>query len=223
MNVRKLLARLNPGTMNLRGGGAGGPDLSPEDIAGALGFVPAGLGREVLCFLWWPLGASLKPAQLMREVALIQAREHARLAAALRNATDRLVDLELVYYSSRLAPPELRGEIQRAARDRDAAREQSWSYQPEVYANISRAVLAEMAGTTLCPACKGDGCAHCDGTGAIAISARQRAEAIGRDEAAFRKRWARVYDFTYRRLRDAEQQAARTMARALRDDVGVAA
>ena len=218
MNVRKLLARLNPSTLNLRGAGSGAGDVSAQDIAAALGFVPAGLGREVLCHLWWPLGASLKPTELLREIALIQSREHARLAAALKAATDQLVDLELRYYCSRIPGPELRGEIDAATRARDSARERCWSYHPDVYARIGRAVLAEMAATTLCPACHGDGCAHCDNTGAVPISARQRADAIGRDEAAFRKRWARVYEFTYRRLRDAEQGAARALAKALRND-----
>jgi hypothetical protein len=30
------------------------PELTAQDIAAALAFVPAGLGREVLIACWWP-------------------------------------------------------------------------------------------------------------------------------------------------------------------------
>lgn len=223
MNVRKLLARLNPATLNLRGGGAGGPDLSPDDIAGALGFVPAGLGREVLCFLWWPLGASLKPGQLLHEVGLIQHAEHRRLRQALQRAVDALEIAELRYYLSRMATPDLRTGVDRATRARDEARDRCWPYQPEVYAKIGAAVLREMAEDHRCPRCNGDGCAHCDHAGILPVSSLSRAAAIGVAETPYRKRWSRVYEFTYRALRDAEQQAARDLRKALRSPMDTAA
>jgi hypothetical protein len=216
MNVRKLLARLNPATLNLRGGG-GGPDLTPDDIAGALGFVPAGLGREVLCFLWWPLGTSLKPGQLLQEVGLVQHAELRRLRHHLDRAVGALEIAELRYYSSRIATPDLRADVERAIRARDEARDRCWPYQPEIYAKIGAAVLREMADDHRCPRCNGDGCPHCDHIGILPVSSLQRAAAIGVAETPYRKRWSRVYEFTYRALRDAEQRAARQLHQALRN------
>ena len=36
----------------------------PEDVAHALGRVKAGIGREVLCLIWWPDGARLTAKDL---------------------------------------------------------------------------------------------------------------------------------------------------------------
>lgn len=61
MNVGKLMARLNPKSMPLQLTGARGsapPDLSPIDIAGALGAAGGSpvnrLAVDVLCLRWWP-------------------------------------------------------------------------------------------------------------------------------------------------------------------------
>ncbi len=51
-HVGKLLARLNPTTVRYDIGRGGMPELTPQDIAGALAMVPAGLGRELICRLW---------------------------------------------------------------------------------------------------------------------------------------------------------------------------
>ena len=54
-DVRELLARLNPTTIRMdigTGGGAG--TLTNIDIAGALGMVPAGLGRDLMELLHGP-------------------------------------------------------------------------------------------------------------------------------------------------------------------------
>ena len=218
MNVRKLLARLNPGTMNLRGSGRGGQDLSPDVIAGALGFVEPGLGREVLCHLWWPLGARLTQVQLLREIALLQHVEHQRLRAELAAAAERLQMAELRYYTTRCRSPDDEREVRRATTARDQAREQCWPFQPQVYARIGTAVLNEMAGTQLCPACKGDGCGECEHLGVVPTSERQRAESIGVGRGPYRSRWFKVYDFTYIRLREAERKAGNQLRAALRDD-----
>jgi hypothetical protein len=223
MNVRKLLARLNPGTMNLRGSGRGGQDLSPDVIAGALGFVEPGLGREVLCHLWWPLGARLTQVQLLREIALLQHFEQARLRTQLAAAEDRRQMAELRYYTTRCRSAEDEREVRRATVERDQARELCWSYDPQVYARIGVAVLNEMAATQLCPACKGDGCGHCEHLGVVPVSALQRAAAIGVAETPYRKRWFKVYDFTYIRLREAERKAGNQLRAALRDDWEAAA
>ena len=47
-DVRKLLARLNPASMQYDGARGGFGGMTAQDIAGALGMVPYGLGREVM-------------------------------------------------------------------------------------------------------------------------------------------------------------------------------
>ncbi|REN10513.1 hypothetical protein DSI35_10890, partial [Mycobacterium tuberculosis] len=63
-NVRELMARLGPSTVKFDTGRGGTPDLTNQDIAAALGMVPAGLGRELLEACWWPDGAALRRHKL---------------------------------------------------------------------------------------------------------------------------------------------------------------
>lgn len=53
-NVRELMARLGPSTVKFNTGHGGKPDLTNQDIAAALGMVPAGLGRDLLELLHGP-------------------------------------------------------------------------------------------------------------------------------------------------------------------------
>ena len=65
MNPREKWARLGPSTVKFDiGMGGGKPDLTNQDIAAALGMVPAGLGRELLEACWWPDGAALRRHKL---------------------------------------------------------------------------------------------------------------------------------------------------------------
>lgn len=216
MNVRKIMARLNPRSPSLQGSAGGKGDLTDQDIAAALGFCPPGLGREVFCYLWWPLGASLRPEHLHREIALVQHHELCRLRNRLAAAD---LDLALAQLQANLTVVQHDAAdqaVRRALAARDAAREQCWPFDAVVYGRIRAAVLAEMAESRLCPKCRGDGCLECDGIGVLAASNLARAHAIGRDEAAYRKRWGRVYDFTLRQLHAAEHGAARALRQALR-------
>ncbi len=58
-NLAKLMARLNPKSLNLRGTSGGIPEITTEDIAGALGLASrAGPGPRlavlVVALRWWP-------------------------------------------------------------------------------------------------------------------------------------------------------------------------
>lgn len=87
MNPRETMARLGPSTVKFDiGRGGGKPDLTNQDIAAALGMVPAGLGRELLEACWWPDGAALRRHKLRDAViALVTPelqRQQRRLAEA---------------------------------------------------------------------------------------------------------------------------------------------
>ncbi|NBI37392.1 hypothetical protein FUT69_09615, partial [Xylella taiwanensis] len=56
----------------------------------------------------------------------------------------------------------------------------------------------------------------CNGSGIVAMSDCRRAAAIGRDEAAYRRRWRGVYEWLLEQMRHAERQAALELHEALR-------
>ncbi|HET6906755.1 MAG TPA: hypothetical protein VFH52_07395 [Rhodanobacteraceae bacterium] len=217
-NIRKLMARLNPGSaqygMIVRGGI---PDLTTEDIAGALGMVPQGLGREILCHIWWPDGARTTRAELLSALTQAQFDEWSRLADQLRAAQ----------LAEHLAEHDGRGSLRRARRDLETARAQMWpAIGPRSrYGAIRLAVLTEMAAPNLCTHCAGRGnlmletvlvaCAHCKGLGRVGISGRKRAAAIGCDESTYREGWQLPYEYLHELCVTAEQDAAICMSEAL--------
>src|SRR3954465_8474053 len=64
MHTGKRLAMLNPKNCRFDVGSGGIPEVVSEDVAHALGKVQAGIGREVLCLIWWPDGARLTAKDL---------------------------------------------------------------------------------------------------------------------------------------------------------------
>ena len=77
MNPREAMGRLGPTTVKFDiGRGGGKPDLTNQDIAAALGMVPAGLGRELLEACWWPDGAALRRHRLRDAVIALVTPEH---------------------------------------------------------------------------------------------------------------------------------------------------
>lgn len=218
MNVRKLMARLNPGTIRYDGGGGGGiPTLTPQDVAGALGMVPDSLGRELLCHLWWPDGARLTRRDLHDKLAIVQFEEFDRLMDTLRAAQ----------LAAHLAEHDGLGSRTKAQTRLEDVRAQMWpGIGPHTrYRFVREAVLAEMATPAICTACAGRGqilretlvvvCATCNGIGRKQVSARRRATAIGCDESSYRRSWRLPYEYLLAYCVDAEDKAARLMKSAL--------
>jgi hypothetical protein len=58
-------------------------------------------------------------------------------------------------------------------------------------------------------------CTRCGGTGYVSWSERTRATAIGRSKTVYRTIWAAMYNWIVALLRNAEQEAAEVMNRAL--------
>jgi|SRR6185437_6629580 len=211
-NVRKLVARLNPASIRYGAGRGGIPELTPQDIAGALGMVREGLGREIFCHLWWPDGAKLTQAQLFEYLVRAQFEEWNRRADILRAA-------QIAHY---LADDQARAKAQL-----QAAKEQMWPgiAGHTVYHMIRLAVVLELSAPNLCEVCGGRGevlrgsltipCGECHGEGRRGRSDRQRAAMIHRDEANYRRTWRGPYEYLYRHCKDAEDKAVHQLESAL--------
>ena len=212
-----LLARLNPKNVRHDVGSGGLPDLTPQDIAAALAFVPQGLGREMVMRVWWPDGAQLTAAdldQLIMEAQLEEwlSRGRALLDAQLLEAVATNAD-EARYAKLRMETAKLR----------------MWPRigSDSCYGPIRKAVLAEISAAMKCPACKGRGvslvdrriaiCLACEGQGHLRVSDRARAEAIDKDPALYRRQYAKVYEWTFNLCRDAMAPAVHQFSAAVTD------
>lgn len=230
-DVRELLARLNQTTVRFDvGQGGGAPALANIDIAGALGMVSPGLGREVLEACWWPDGARLRRHKLRDAVVALVEPEIRRQRNRLWDAG---LDLQLAKQAAAWGSAGMtdaqRVEIERARARYEQVQAQCWPQSTmESLPALVGAVLAEMAGAGLCEVCEGRKallvgdvvreCAACKGRGVVPASDRQRARAIGRDFAVYYRNWRDVYLWLLDRFRDAEQRAAREFADAVARD-----
>ncbi|AFC85899.1 hypothetical protein [Frateuria aurantia] len=182
-HIGKLLGRLNPKTQTFTDASGGVPELTPQDIAGALAFVPSGLGRELLCHVWWPGGAERTRAQLDAAIMELLAKEW-------RRREDAQLDAMLM-----VATPDVgRRRAQDAFAQAHKERWPSWGkmeqgiLQPsEVYVRIRDAVLMELRAGYFGDADSGAGRAWSD---------RDRAEMIERSNVTYSTNgWKRVYEW----------------------------
>ena len=226
-DVRKLLARLNPASMQYDGARGGFGGMTAQDIAGALGMVPYGLGREVMCAVWWPDGARLTHDKLDFAVAQQVRAEMDRRAR--RQQIARL-DLHIAQENAaarNATTDEDRREIARLEKRAAEARALCWPYEAEMHVRIRRAALDEITRPNHCRACGGHGestigalkvgCKACDSHGTVPVSDRARAEKIGRDESNYRRAWRGLYEYVYQLMHEAEAEACRQLRDALRD------
>lgn len=225
-NVRKLMARLNASTCRFDIGRGGIPELTPQDIAGALGMVQDELAREVFCAVWWPDGSRLAANELLRLIGLRQRAEIDRQWRAVQVAR---LELHIARddAAARGCLTDFDRRIIASLEQRlTAAKAQCWPCEPTVYPLIRKAVLKELCSPALCQHCGGRGeytagelkakCRQCDGSGKQAVSNRRRAAELDRTEAAYRQAWCKPYEWTYELLADAEHRAARAMVSQLR-------
>lgn len=190
------MARLNPPNVRYDIGRGGLPELTAQDIAAAIAMTRPGLGRELICRLWWPDGAALAPKEidsLLMEVQLGEWRDRA----------DALVTAQLRVEMASGSTARLR-----ANRDLEDARGRMW---PQLggdskYAIVREAVLTEMSATCRCSACGGRGfvmvedkmglCSTCAGSGRVQVSDRARAAMLRTDVSNYTRRWRAVYEWT---------------------------
>jgi len=225
-NVRELLARLNPKNCRFDIGQGGMPTLTDTDIAGALGMVPNGLGRDILIYLHWPEGARIDRKSILRAMAEATRAEMDRRDELVRIA--RLAyHIERENWAERAHHNEQhRRDMDRARGEHETAKLIAWPHDPEMHARLRHSVLDEMSAPNHCRECAGRGervvrmgvrasCPTCGGRGVIPVSDRQRADRLGRDESTYRRAWRSMYDWTWNLLSLEEGRAAEAFAAAL--------
>lgn len=228
-NARELLARLNPQTIRYNIGRGGVAELTNQDIAGALAFVPAGLGREVLEACWWPGGAVLRRKHLRDAVVALVMPEIVRQSQRLGQAHLDLQLAEAAQAWSGAASSGHQASVDRQRAQLEAVRAACWPRNMlESLPTLCTAAISEMTRGGFCESCSGRGtvlvgelmtpCKSCAGRGWVAVSDRQRAKAIGRDEAAYRRHWRAPYVWLLDRMVEAEQIAATQLSDALRKE-----
>lgn len=228
-NVRELMARLGPSTVKFDTGRGGTPDLTNQDIAAALGMVPAGLGRELLEACWWPDGAALRRHRLRDAVIALVTPELRRQQRKLADARTDLGLAEVCVGWAGAVTAEQRAERDRAAHRLVQVKAQCWPISTlESLPTLAAAVIGEIAKRPHCPGCEGRGetmsgelrviCKPCSGSGVTAVSDRRRAAALGRNESTYRESWRAVYEWMLQKLTEAEQDAGWHFARALERD-----
>lgn len=198
-DVRELLARMNPTTIRYETGKGGGlPELTNIDIAGALGFMAAGLGREVLesCYL----SDVVRPTRRLREIVVAMVREEwDRQGRQLMEAKTNLALAKVIAGWGGAVTADQRREVDRCRTKLDAVRAAMWPETTgERLPTIVTAALAEIAMGTR--------------------SDRARADAIGVSWTTYRAAWAPVYGWVMRQMLDAEQEAAVQLELAIRRD-----
>ncbi len=232
-NPCELLARLNPGSVRLDGGGRGGvPEYTAQDVAAMLGMLGNDpdkspednaelvFAREVFCAVWWPEGGKLVKKELDALIGGMQFEEWRKRAGDLLNA-------HLAVAQASVAPL---GE-QRNAKDRadhmlERAKARLWpALGQSPYMRIRSAVLVEMRATRICAVCEGRGqaivgalkvtCEGCRGSGRTSISDVQRAGMLERDESTYRQTWRSVYEWTFATVSGAESLARSVLAEVL--------
>ena len=187
------MARLNAKNVRFDVGSGGTPDLTAQDIAAAIAFVPAGIGRELLCRVWWPEGAKLTVADLDQRLVDIQ-------FGAWRDRMDAMVTAQI-----RVEVADNPFERRRANGALERAKANMWPRIDGTYALIRKAVLNELTDLRTCPDCTGRGqtkarlltapgvCARCNGTGKLARGKVWRAAQLKMKHQSYTSLWEVPY------------------------------
>lgn len=229
--ARELLAsRMGPKTQRFDAcGGGGRPDLTTQDVAAAMAYVPDGLGRELMEALWWPESASRRREHLRKAVIGLVAPEFIRQMHDLATArTEFGIAKACMGWGGGQVTDAQRRELLRTETALDEARAAAWPNNTmEQLGVLAGAVIAEMASCGSCKSCEGTRvqaaptgsgvveCEACGGMGLEQLSGRKRGVAIGADDAAYRRFWRPVYEWMLERMRSAEHVAAEQFSRAL--------
>lgn len=199
MDVReKIATELNESSVKY-GYCPTGTGSTENPYAMALGFVPAGMGRDLLEYLYWPDGAILRGAAIYQGIVRVAMKEW---ATRMQAHTDARCNYGLA------------DSLAKFARDRSEATTRNLSILQARVAvardNLWPEKLEDklpMLIPILLRTMKGE--KH---------SNVERAKAMGMDESSYRERWAKVYEWMLSKMIDEEQAAARAMEQALRNE-----
>lgn len=196
-DVRELLARLNPTNVRMDvGSGGSSASLTNIDIAGALGMVPAGIGRDLLELLHGPdpsRGDILRVLEGITRLALEERTRRSKDYADAR-ATWGIAECMAQFNRDREERTVRNLEILKARVA--VARERLWPERlEERMPEIATVTIGYMKGGR--------------------PSNRERATAIGVSESAYRQAWAEVVDWLLTQMVEAEESATRMFAQAV--------
>lgn len=226
---QKLMARLNVPNIRFDVGAGGIPDLTVEDIAGALADVKNPLARGVFTLLWWPDGSQLERNQILTDLRNHAWEEQGLRARAWMAASDLAAIARANLDQARVKSEDMRRELAMAEARAHAARRKVWPRTNiGMYSSIVLAALSEFRSGGQCPKCGGREdvtdarglkvrCDRCGGTGRTAHTNVARAAALNIDESTFRKTWSGVYEWIYTEVNDLEHIACEGIRSALRE------
>ncbi|WP_303748397.1 hypothetical protein [Stenotrophomonas pigmentata] len=196
-DVRELLARLNPTTTRMNVGSGGGVDaLANIDIAGALGMVPSGLGRDLLELLHGPAPSRAEIVRAFEGITRLAMEERNRRSRAYFDARTTWGIAECMAKFNRNIDEVTRRNLDilkaRAALARDDLLPERLEERMPQIAAVS---IGYMKGERL--------------------SNRERATALGVSESSYREAWAAVVDWLLTEMVAMESVAVRSLRRAL--------
>lgn len=204
------MARLNAKNARFDIGSGGIPELTVEDVSGGLGFVPCGVGRELLCRVWWPAGAELNAADLDQRLIDLQFGEW-------RNRMDALVTAQI---REQIATGPM--ERRRGAAEVSRAQQAMWPRIDGTYALIRKAVVRELVDPRRCTECKGRGsaakgelisvCQKCTGSGKTLRGTVWRAMQLKMRHQSYRALWEAPYEWMFAQCNDALCEAVRLLS-----------
>lgn len=227
MHTAEMLARLNPATVRFDVGRGGLPELTAQDVAAAVAAVPAGIGRDLMCFLYWPDQVAVTPKALDRTMFDLQLAEHSSREMAMYRALAAVACEDHAGRKEALARQYSRTHLQRWPKLQ--AKADTGEMAPQ-WALIRVSVLDELKHPKKCPDCEGEGavtkrtdgvitkrmCERCAGSATVRQGTSWRAKKLKLSPAAFCDRWASPYEWMYTHAKDELSRADRSFYAALR-------
>lgn len=220
-NPDELLAMLSPKSSGLRIGNGGVPDITREDVTGALGIAESvdRVGVKIYLAAYAPQESI--PRDILDVLSAVQLEEW-------RNRSERLMHAQIAEaHASRLQRGhEKNVAIERACMMMAGAKAAMWPHiTGDTWGLISQTIVAEMRCNRVCDDCKGSQfvrtndrmtpCEKCSGTGRIRISDRQRAIALKLNPSSYMRVWRPPYEWMNRFMFDAASRGRRAFSNGL--------
>lgn len=177
----------------------GGGDSTENPYAMALGFVPAGMGRDLLEYLYWTDGAVRRGAAIYHGIAKVAMTEWAvRMRAHADARCNYGLAESLAKFNGDRSEETTRQRSILKARVA-VARENLWPEKLQDKLPVLIPILL-----------------HTMKRDKRVDTNAKRADLLGMTESSYRQTWAPVYEWMLSRMIDEEQAAARAMEMALR-------
>jgi hypothetical protein len=199
-NVRELLARFHASSFRLDAGagkGGGVDALTNIDIAGALGMVPSGLGRDLLELLYGPDPSRADIVRVFHGIT--------RLALEERNRRSRsFIDARTLWGITDCIAKFERDQGEQTRRNLGVLRARAAVARDQLFPEKLEERMPQIAAVAM-GYMKGE-----------RLSNRERAASMGVSESAYRQVWVAVVDWLITQLAEAEEAAARKFAMVLK-------